>query len=518
MTLNNNQQHKKRKFSRKFLSRVGITLLAGLVIKDVVTPTLAHADGKTWKYVRRDHDCGPETQTNTSKSDTIVGVDGDWLTEGSEAYKVAQKVYDTLTNDYGTSGEFAAGVIANIKGESNFIPDLGEARHDAGGINRFGMNSKKPTAGMGPSTSTQEAAYGREYFGGGLFQLTKYTKFTDNPKYWQAINKSEGWAPENQVFAMLDLEFWNRSLEHYFFRSHSFDKSSNKITKVEELLSVDDAERAALYFMMSYERPERPHPERLEWAKQANEVFNKKKAKPNKSKWRFNVGADSSIDVSTSGTNKAKASGCKVESKTGYADWGNDGKGTYPKDAPRSFNADNIPDSVKQYVLDPRLVGLKLNDSSTWTNPGDQCAHFAPSFLYALWLKDGQPNPKAAGAAGELYGGKFADTYAAKYGVKTSDKPSKGAIASTMGPNSLTPSEYGHVWIVCHVFENGDTLVVEQNFSSGYDGAKSGAAAGQTCTWNYRLITKAQLDNATVKYTTPADAGYKPNEKILGKQ
>ena len=47
---------------------------------------------------------------------------------------------------------------------------------------------------------------------------------------------------------MLDLEFWNRSLEHYFFRSHPYDKSSNKITKVEELLSIDDAERAALYF------------------------------------------------------------------------------------------------------------------------------------------------------------------------------------------------------------------------------------------------------------------------------
>ena len=48
---------------------------------------------------------------------------------------------------------------------------------------------------------------------------------------------------------------------------------------------------------------------------------------------------------------------------TGYADWGNDGKGTYPADAPRAFGAENIPDSVKQYVLDPRLVGLKLKDS-----------------------------------------------------------------------------------------------------------------------------------------------------------
>lgn len=497
---------------------MGITLLAGLVIKDVAMPTIAHADGKTWKYVRRDHDCGPgsSSSSSASKGDAIVGIDGDWLTEGSEAYKVAQRVYEILTKDYGTSGEFAAGVLANIKGESNFIPDLGEARYDAGGINRFGMNSKKPTAGMGPSTSTQEASYDRNFFGGGLFQLTKYTKFTDNPKYWQAINKSEGWAPENQVFAMLDLEFWNRSLEHYFFRSHPYDKSSNKITKVEELLSIDDAERAALYFMMSYERPERPHPERLEWAKQANAVFNKSKAKPDKSKWKFNVSADSSIDVSTSGTNKAKSSGCKVDGGgTGYADWGNDGKGTYPADAPRAFGAENIPDSVKQYVLDPRLVGLKLKDSSTWTNPGDQCANFAPSFLYALWLKDGQPNPNAAGPAGEWYGGKFAETYATKYGVKTSSKPSKGAIGSTMGPNSLTPSEWGHVWIVCHVFENGDTLVVEQNFNNG--AAKSGYAAGETCTWNYRLIAKAQLDSATVKYSTPADAGYKPNEKILGK-
>ncbi len=51
------------------------------------------------------------------------------------------------------------------------------------------------------------------------------------------------------------------------------------------------------------------------------------------------------------------------------------------------FNADDIPDSVKEFVLDPRKVGMRYKDPEGWTNPGNQCAHFASSFLYALWEK-----------------------------------------------------------------------------------------------------------------------------------
>ena len=116
---------------------------------------VAHADThKPWQYIKRS--CEIKEPVNAKQEGKIVSSEGDWLTEGSEAYKVAKEVFDTLTKEYGTSGAFAAGVIANIKGESNFIPDLGEGYWATGGVNRFGMNSKKPTSGMGPSTQEQE--------------------------------------------------------------------------------------------------------------------------------------------------------------------------------------------------------------------------------------------------------------------------------------------------------------------------------------------------------------------------
>lgn len=472
---------------------------------------VAHADThKPWQYIKRS--CEIKEPVNAKQEGKIVSSEGDWLTEGSEAYKVAKEVFDTLTKEYGTSGAFAAGVIANIKGESNFIPDLGEGYWATGGVNRFGMNSKKPTSGMGPSTQEQELRNNRNFFGGGLFQLTPYQKFTES-KWWGSIDKSNGWAPANQISAMLGLEFWNRTLESYFVNGHPWDKyGGDKITKVEQLLSTTDPEKAAMYFMMSYERPQDPHPERMEWAKQANAVFNKDNVKADPSKFKFELKDNVTVDVSKH--TEKKHDDCEKKSSTGKpADWGNDGKGVYPKDAPTMFNADDIPDSVKEFVLDPRKVGMHYKDPEGWTNPGNQCANFASSFLYALWEKDGQRNPNAAGLGGIWEGGLFAGLYAKKYGSdKTTKTPSKGAMGSSMSAAAGFDAQYGHVWIVSHVFENGDILVAEQNVARGSIG--SGEANGTTNAWHYRYITKETQKLMDANYYSPSEAGYKPSDKI----
>ena len=41
-----------------------------------------------------------------------------------------------------------------------------------------------------------------------------------------------------------------------------------------------------------------------------------------------------------------------------------------------------------------------------------------------------------------------------------------------------------HTGIVCHVFENGDILIVEQNTPL------SGVGGGHIDTWNYRVVNK----------------------------
>lgn len=474
---------------------------------------VAHADThRPWQYIK--HSCEIKEPVSAKQEGKIVSSEGDWLTEGSEQYKVAKEIFDTLTQKYGTSGAFAAGVIANAKGESGLTPDLGEGYWaGGGGRNHFGMNSKKPTSGMGPSTATQESNYNRNYFGGGLFQFTPYTKFTES-KYWGSIDKENGWAVANQMNAMLGYEFWNRMLENYLGRAHGYDTyGGDKITKVEQLLETTSPEKAALYFMMAYERPERPHPERMEWAKQANAVFNKDNVKADSSKFQFSIKNDVTVDVSKH-TEKKQDECEKKSSLTGKpADWGNDGKGVYPKDAPTMFNADNIPDSVKEFVLDPRKVGMHYKDSTGWTNPGNQCANFASSFLYALWEKDGQKNPNAAGPGGINEGGLFAGVYAKKYGSdKTTKTPSKGAMGSSMSGAAGFHPLYGHVWIVSHVFENGDILVAEQNVARGSVG--SGEANGTTNAWHYRYITKETQKLMDADYYSPSEAGYKPSDKI----
>ena len=79
---------------------------------------------KPWQYIK--HSCEIKEPTSAKQEGKIVSSEGDWLTEGSEQYKVAKEIFDTLTQKYGTSGAFAAGVIANAKGESGLTPDLGE--------------------------------------------------------------------------------------------------------------------------------------------------------------------------------------------------------------------------------------------------------------------------------------------------------------------------------------------------------------------------------------------------------
>lgn len=482
-----------------------------MAAKDAALPSIAQAAQKPWLYVR--DKCEPEKKPKKADK-KITGVDGDWLTEGTEAYKVAKKVFDTFTQEFGTSGAFAAGALANVKGESGFVPDRGETYWNAPyGIYTFGMDGEEPDPNMGPSTKTQEENYGREYFGGGLFQFTKWTKMIEGP-WWRRLNPNQGWAPENQVDAVLGLEFWNRAIVGYMHRARAWDDSGSLLYTAEEFISTNDPEQAALYFMMAYERPETPHLERLEWAKQANEVFNKDDIQADKSKWRFDTNGDVTVNKK-----EKKKKKCSVDGRSGknggdvtHANWGNDGTGEFPSGAPHAFGPDNVPEELKPYILDPKAVGMSYGSSGGWTNPGDQCAHFASSFLYALWEKDGERNPAAAGASGEWYGGKFAHTYAGKYGGEVSRTPSKGAIGSTLPPSTMTTHPAGHVWIVCHVFENGDTLIVEQNFS-GY-GVASGYAAHENCTWNFRLVTKGELERNDAYYFTPSDVGYSPASSI----
>lgn len=185
---------------------------------------------------------------------------GDWLTPGTEKFEVAQKIFDRLTQEYGTSGAFAAGVLGNVEQESSFNVDI---------TNSIGAK--------------------------GLFQFLPASK----AEPWM---KGGSWSVENQVDAVWGLEFSNRAVWPYVERN-----APGTFDSLEEWLSTDDAEAAARAFLLGYERPgshEAMEEKRKQNAAAANKVFNKDSIKANPKKFKLDGSSGEggeSTDSETSG-------------------------------------------------------------------------------------------------------------------------------------------------------------------------------------------------------------------------
>lgn len=465
------------KFKRKF--RYTAASLVVLQTLTLVQPISTFAADDDWNFAKKKKKCPEDDKNKHSKSETPSGVNGDWLTEGTEQYAVAKEIFRILTEEYGTSGAFAAAALASVRGESNFIPDVLE------GGKRAGMDTPD-----GPSyNSANPSAVG----GGGLFQFTPYTKFSHS-KWWKGRSGSKGWDVGNQVDAVWGLEFGNRAVEAYFSRT-----GDSSYKTVEQLISSDDPAKAALYFQMAYERPQHYHPERNDWARQANAVFNKDNIKADKSKWKFD-GSSATPDEDKS--KKHDEDECKVESDK--AGWGEDGTGTHNYADYTAWRPDELPDDMKKYAIDPKSLGMQFGSSSGWPNPGDQCAHLSESVFALLWTKDGST---PSSVVRTMYGKDEANSHARAYGGSVSKTPVKGAV-SGQPVNAASPVA-GHTYIVSHTFENGDMLVLEQNFQG-----KSGQARGEICTWNYRIITKSTYTAEGHTFYSAEKDGYKPNSKV----
>lgn len=457
-----------------------ISLVAMQTLSIVQSSPNAFAENDDWNFAKKVHDCDDDKKNESSKADTPAGADGDWLTEGTDANKVAKEVFRIFTEEYGTSGAFAAGALASVYGESRFQPDVLE------GGKRVGMDT--------PDGPSYNSAKPNEVGGGGLFQFTPYTRFSHS-KWWKGRSGSQGWDIGNQVDAVWGLEFGNREVEKYFSRT-----GDSSFQTVEQLISTDDPLKAELYFQMAWERPQSPHPERQEWARQANAVFNKDNIKADKSKWKL----DGSSGSGNASEDKSKKDGHTCDVKTDRAGWGNDGTGTHSYANNTAWKPKDLPDDLKKYAIDPESLGMKYGSATGWPNPGDQCAHLSESLFSLIWTKDGStPSPVKR----TDWGKDEADSHASAYGGSVSKTPMKGAVVG-QPPNHWSPVA-GHTYVVSHTFANGDILVVEQNMK-----AMSGEAIGQPDTWNYRIITKDVYTSEGHKFYSAEKNGYKPNSKI----
>lgn len=191
-----------------------------------------------------------------------------------------------------------------------------------------------------------------------------------------------------------------------------------------------------------------------------------------------------SSDTSTNSKNKD----CS-DSSSGSA---TDGTGTVPADASAwGYKPDDLPDSLKQYIIDPSKNGLTYKGPAGWVEHSGQCVDLTVSLGNQLW-----------GGSGTVYGNgdRQASSWAStRFSNSTKTNPKRGAIFSTNAAAN-------HTGIVCHVFEDGSILIVEQNTPlSGIN------KYGVIDTWNYRVVRPATQKSDGFHYAYPD--GKEPNIK-----
>lgn len=161
-----------------------------------------------------------------------------------------------------------------------------------------------------------------------------------------------------------------------------------------------------------------------------------------------------------------------------------DGTGTVPADATAwGYKPDDLPDSLRQYIIDPAKNGLTYNGVGGWVEHSGQCVDLTVSLGNQLW-----------GGSGTVIGNgdRQASAWAStRFGNSIKSNPKRGAIFSTNAAAN-------HTGIVCHVFEDGSILVVEQNTPlSGAD------YFGVINTWNYRIVSPSSQQAEGFHYAYP---------------
>ena len=210
------------------------------------------------------------------------------------------------------------------------------------------------------------------------------------------------------------------------------------------------------------------------------------------------IAAHGEKPYAVSNTQDASSSDNAISSSAEKSDCGEsggsvDGTGKVPSDATAwGYKPEDLPDSLKPFIIDPKSLGMDYAKSTGWYNPGSdedagQCVNLTISIGNHLWGHSGsvQGDGKDQAAA-----------WAAIFGNSVKTTPKKGAIFSTQ----VGGGGYGHTGIVCHVFENGSILFVEQNTPlSGWDQFKT------PYTWNYRIWTKSQQQEQVISFAYPDD-------------
>lgn len=418
--------------------------------------------------------------SSTGETVSVRASDTDPFTKGTKANQNAEKLIQSWIN-VGLSGAAANGLAGWINSEGGFVM-FGRAEGHYGDdleSNSIAYGNKP----VGLSYYTTEA-------GGGTYQITPFTKYAPlgDPK-WEDIDEMNKWVM-NQVkngdwVASMDLTGGN----------HSF----------EQFAQMTDVKQASLVWQ-AYERGSVAHinqQQKQNDAQKFYDLFDGSSYHYDEAKFKANFGKtsnDSGESEKSSDSDEVwEHSGCGGFSSSEGEAWGNDGTGIVHYKNFNAWKPDELPNDLKQYALDPKSIGLHYRSKEGWNAiawSGGQCTDLSASLMYALWEKDGKHPSQRLGNGQDVVG-----NWVSAFGGKETNKPSAGAVFSSRA-NSGASGDVGHTGVVSHVFENGDYLVIEQNFGS-YSGEDGGFGA---YTWNYRYVT---ADSYGYTFYSPSQAGYR---------
>lgn len=149
-----------------------------------------------------------------------------------------------------------------------------------------------------------------------------------------------------------------------------------------------------------------------------------------------------------------------------------DGTGEVPEGVSgKIFAANEIPESLKKYLLPINVSDARGVPGEAWSHPGGQCVDYVVSEATVLWNNT---------QSWSLGNGVDQVNSAIKFGYAVKDdKPHKGDLVSCDG----TDPSIGHTWIVGHVFADGSVLLQEQNYPG-----KSGDDMGSPKTWDVAVL------------------------------
>lgn len=431
---------------------------------------------------REDCQVTPEVSTQVATTSDNAS-NSDWTKKGSVANKTAEKVFNAWVSK-GLSGASASGIVGWTNSEGGFAM-IGRAEGHYGNdlkSNSIAFNVR-PT---GLSYYTTEA-------GGGIYQFTPFTKYAPlgDPK-WED-------ADAMNAFVMKSIKGgdWNKTMD-LSGGNHSF----------EEMAQMTDPKEATLVWN-AYERGNIAYINKAQKSadgQKAYDMFNGSKYKYDAEKFSKSFGGGSktsSSDKSDLISDSTVLSLCDSASDAVQGLFGKDKSGKVKYTSYNAWKPDQLPSDLKKYALDPKSVGLSYRKSSGWNaiaSTGGQCTDLSASLMYGLWLKGGVHPTQRMGN-----GNMVVSNWVSAFGGSFDRKPSSGAVFSCSGSSGA-----GHTGVVSHVFENGDMLIVEQNFST-YSGDNGGF--GQY-SWNYRYVSIMELGKDGYTFYNPSKVGYKLSDKV----